>query len=93
MEKILGRRRRFDRQPWVAGLSVSVGLINLFPIPLFDGGHLMFYGIESLRGAPLSQRAQEIGLRIGLAFVLMLMVFATYNDIQRVFALLHRIWS
>jgi regulator of sigma E protease len=75
---------------WVAGLSVSVGLINLFPIPAFDGGHLLFYGIESVRGTPLSARTQELGLRIGLAFILLLAVFATYNDI---FAVLHRIWS
>jgi len=75
---------------WVAGLSVSVGLINLLPIPAFDGGHLLFYGIESVRGTPLSPRTQELGLRIGLAFILLLAVFATYNDI---FAVLHRIWS
>jgi regulator of sigma E protease len=62
-------------------LSVSIGLLNLFPIPLLDGGHLLFYGIEAARGRPLSDRAQEIGFRIGLAIVLMLMVFATFNDI------------
>jgi regulator of sigma E protease len=65
----------------VAVLSVSIGLINLFPIPLLDGGHLLFYGIEAARGRPLSERAQEIGFRIGLAIVLMLMLFATWNDI------------
>ena len=65
----------------VAVLSVSIGLINLFPIPLLDGGHLLFYGIEALRGRPLSERAQEIGFRIGLAIVMMLMIFATWNDI------------
>ena len=65
----------------IAVLSVSIGLINLFPIPLLDGGHLMFYGIEALRGRPLSDRAQEIGFRIGLAIVVMLMLFATWNDI------------
>jgi regulator of sigma E protease len=64
-------------------LSVSIGLLNLFPIPLLDGGHLLFYGIEKLRGRPLSERAQEVGFRIGLAVVVMLMVFATYNDISR----------
>ena len=62
-------------------LSVSIGLLNLFPIPLLDGGHLLFYLIEAVRGRPLSERAQEMGFRIGLAFVLMLMVFATFNDI------------
>lgn len=62
-------------------LSVSIGLLNLFPIPLLDGGHLMYYSIEAIRGRPLSERAQEVGFRIGLALVLMLMIFATYNDI------------
>ena len=64
-------------------LSISIGLLNLFPIPLLDGGHLLFYAIEKLRGRPLSDRAQEFGFRIGLAVVLMLMIFATYNDISR----------
>ena len=66
-----------------AVLSISIGLLNLFPIPLLDGGHLLFYAIEKLRGRPLSDRAQEFGFRIGLAVVLMLMIFATYNDISR----------
>jgi regulator of sigma E protease len=64
-----------------AVLSVSIGLLNLFPIPLLDGGHLLFYGIEALRGRPLSERSQEIGFRIGFAIVVMLMIFATFNDI------------
>ncbi|UYO51988.1 RIP metalloprotease RseP [Rhodopseudomonas palustris] len=64
-----------------AVLSISIGLLNLFPVPLLDGGHLLFYGIEAARGRPLSERAQEVGFRIGLALVLMLMMFATYNDI------------
>jgi regulator of sigma E protease len=64
-----------------AVLSVSIGLLNLFPIPLLDGGHLLFYLIEAVRGRPLSERAQEVGFRIGLAIVLMLMIFATFNDI------------
>lgn len=62
-------------------LSVSIGLINLFPIPMLDGGHLLFYAIEAVRGRPLSERTQEIGFRIGLALVLMLMIFATWNDV------------
>jgi regulator of sigma E protease len=65
----------------VAVLSVSIGLINLFPIPMLDGGHLLFYAIEAARGRPLSDRAQEIGFRIGFAIVAMLMLFATWNDI------------
>ncbi len=64
-----------------AVLSVSIGLLNLFPIPLLDGGHLLFYSIEAMRGRPLSERAQEVGFRIGLAIVVMLMIFATFNDI------------
>ena len=64
-----------------AVLSVSIGLLNLFPIPLLDGGHLLFYVIEAIRGRPLSERAQELGFRIGLAIVVMLMIFATFNDI------------
>src|SRR5262249_25986311 len=64
-----------------AVLSVSIGLLNLFPIPLLDGGHLLFYAIEAIRGRPLSERAQEVGFRIGLAIVVMLMIFATFNDI------------
>jgi regulator of sigma E protease len=62
-------------------LSASIGLLNLFPIPLLDGGHLLFYAIETVRGRPLSERAQEFGFRIGLAIVVMLMLFATKNDI------------
>ena len=64
-----------------AVLSISIGLLNLFPIPLLDGGHLLFYLIEGIRGRPLSERAQELGFRIGLAIVVMLMIFATFNDI------------
>jgi len=64
-----------------AVLSISIGLLNLFPVPLLDGGHLLFYAVEAVRGRPLSERAQEMGFRVGLGLVLMLMVFATYNDI------------
>ncbi len=64
-----------------AVLSVSIGLLNLFPVPLLDGGHLLFYAIEAVRGKPLSERAQELGFRIGFALVVMLMIFATFNDI------------
>jgi regulator of sigma E protease len=64
-----------------AVLSVSIGLLNLFPVPLLDGGHLLFYSIEAARGRPLSERAQEIGFRIGFALVVMLMIFTVFNDI------------
>lgn len=65
----------------MALLSVNLGLINLFPIPVLDGGHLLFYAAEAIRGRPLGQRAQEYGFRLGLALVLTLMVFATWNDL------------
>jgi regulator of sigma E protease len=70
-----------------AVLSISIGLLNLFPVPLLDGGHLLFYAVEAVRGRPLSERAQELGFRIGLALVLMLMMFATYNDVLHLAAL------
>jgi len=66
-----------------AWFSVSVGLMNLLPVPLLDGGHLAFYAFEGLRGRPLSERAQEIGLRIGIALVALLVVFTTSHDILR----------
>ena len=66
---------------WIAIISINIGLLNLFPIPLLDGGHLLFYGIEAIRGRPLSERTLEIGFRIGFALVIMLMIFATKNDV------------
>jgi regulator of sigma E protease len=66
---------------FLAILSLNLGFINLFPVPLLDGGHLLFYAIESARGRPLSERAQEWGLRVGLALVLALMLFVSWNDI------------
>ncbi len=65
----------------MAKLSINLGLLNLFPIPLLDGGHLVFYAAEAIRGRPLGERAQEWGMRVGVAFVLGLMVFATWNDL------------
>ncbi len=65
-----------------AVLSVSIGLLNLMPVPVLDGGHLVFYAIEAIRGKPLGAGAQEVAFRIGLAMVLSLMVFATWNDIS-----------
>jgi regulator of sigma E protease len=65
-----------------AVLSVSIGLLNLMPVPVLDGGHLMFYAIEAVRGKPLGMGAQDIAFRIGLVMVLSLMVFATWNDIS-----------
>jgi regulator of sigma E protease len=66
---------------FMALLSVNLGLINLFPVPMLDGGHLMFFMFEAIRGRPLAEKAQEYSLRIGLALVLSLMVFVTINDI------------
>lgn len=68
-----------------AVLSVSIGLLNLFPIPMLDGGHLLYYGIEAVRGRPLGERAQELGFRIGFVFVVGLMLFATWNDLTKFF--------
>ena len=65
--------------------SITLGLINLFPIPVLDGGHLAFYALEAIRGRPLGERAQEYGFKIGLALVLSLMIFVMVND------LLHRV--
>jgi regulator of sigma E protease len=66
---------------FLAVLSINLGLINLFPVPVLDGGHLLFYAAEAVRGKPLGPRTQEYGFRIGLAVVLTLMVFATWNDL------------
>ncbi len=66
-----------------AVLSVSIGLLNLFPIPVLDGGHLLYYGIEAIRGKPLSDRVLQAGFKFGLAAVLMLMIFATWNDLMQ----------
>ncbi|MCB8838570.1 RIP metalloprotease RseP [Aurantimonas sp. VKM B-3413] len=66
----------------VALLSVSIGILNLLPVPMLDGGHLLYYACEAVRGRPLSARVQEIGFRIGLALVMLLMIFAFWNDIS-----------
>ena len=68
----------------MALLSINLGLINLFPIPMLDGGHLLFYIFEAVRGKPLGERAQEYGFRIGLAMVLGLLLFVTWNDLMRI---------
>ena len=67
----------------VAFISVSIGLINLFPIPLLDGGHLLYYGCEVVLGRPLGERAQDVGFRVGLALVVCLFIFLTWNDLVR----------
>jgi len=67
----------------VAVLSVSIGLANLFPIPLLDGGHLLYYACEAVLGRPLGERAQDVGFRLGLVLVLGLMLLTTWNDLAR----------
>ena len=64
-------------------ISISIGLLNLFPIPVLDGGHLLYYGCEAVLGRPLGEKAQEVGFRVGLALVLGLMLLATFNDLVR----------
>ena len=66
---------------FLAVVSINLGLVNLFPIPMLDGGHLLFYVCEAIRGKPLGERVQEYGFRMGLALVVALMVFATWNDL------------
>ncbi len=69
-----------------AVLSVSIGFVNLLPIPMLDGGHLLFYAIEAMRGKPLGEKAQEIGFKLGMALVLALMLATTFNDILHLFS-------
>ncbi|HTN34697.1 MAG TPA: site-2 protease family protein, partial [Marinobacter sp.] len=68
---------------FLAYLSISLGVLNLLPIPVLDGGHILYYTIESVRGKPVSDATQALGLRIGMALILTLMVFALYNDLMR----------
>ncbi|WP_372966227.1 RIP metalloprotease RseP [Marinobacter sp.] len=68
---------------FLAYLSVSLGVLNLLPVPVLDGGHIVYYTIEAIRRKPLSEKTQELGLRIGMALILTLMVFALYNDLMR----------
>ena len=75
----------YDLVQIVALLSVSIGLINLFPVPMLDGGHLLYYAIEAVRGRPLGANAQEWGFKVGFALVLALLLFAFWNDLARYF--------
>jgi regulator of sigma E protease len=68
---------------FLALVSISLGVLNLLPVPLLDGGHLLYYMFEVLVGRPLSDGAMEIGQRVGMGFLLLLMAFAFYNDISR----------
>lgn len=71
---------------FLALISISLGVLNLLPIPLLDGGHLMYYVVEIIKGSPVSERAMEFGQRVGLALLLVIMAFAFYNDINRLFS-------
>jgi regulator of sigma E protease len=68
---------------FIALISISLGVLNLLPIPLLDGGHLMYYMFELVKGSPVSERTMEIGQQVGMALLFTLMVFALYNDITR----------
>lgn len=67
---------------FIAMLSANLGLINLFPIPMLDGGHLLFYGVEAIRGKPLSMKVREIALQTGLMLVIALFLYTAYNDVR-----------
>ncbi|MBS0336023.1 MAG: RIP metalloprotease RseP [Proteobacteria bacterium] len=71
---------------FLALISISLGVLNLLPIPLLDGGHLMYYCLEILKGSPVSERAMELGQRVGLTLLLVMMAFAFYNDLNRLFS-------
>jgi len=84
-----GQSAQLGLAPYLAFLaliSISLGVLNLLPIPMLDGGHLMYYSVEILKGSPVSERVMELGQRIGLALLLCLMAFAFYNDINRLFS-------
>ena len=71
---------------FLALISISLGVLNLLPIPLLDGGHLMYYSVEIIKGSPVSERAMEFGQRVGMALLLIVMAFAFYNDLNRLFS-------
>jgi regulator of sigma E protease len=71
---------------FLALISISLGVLNLLPIPLLDGGHLLYYAVEIFKGSPVSERAVELGQRLGLTLLLFLMAFAIFNDFNRLFA-------
>ena len=83
--KITGQVAEYGLVPFMsimAYISISLGMINLFPIPMLDGGHLMFYFFEKILGRPLSQKTQEGFFRIGLFLLFSLMFFVTFNDLK-----------
>jgi len=70
---------------FLALISISLGVLNLLPVPLLDGGHLMYYAVEIIKGSPVSERTLEMGQRVGMIVLFGLMAFAIYNDIHRLF--------
>lgn len=84
MAEVTARVAELGMEPllrWIAFISANVGFLNLLPIPVLDGGHLLFYSIEAVRRKPLGERFQQIGFQIGLAMILMLMIFVNFNDL------------
>lgn len=79
-----GRELLFTIAYFIAVLSAGIGLVNLFPLPMLDGGHLMFYGIEALRGRPASEKFMEYSFRAGFAIVMLLFAFTLYNDARKI---------
>ena len=68
----------------MALISINLFLLNLFPIPVLDGGHLLFFSIEAVKGTPVSLKTMELANQVGMAFILLLVVFTLYNDISRI---------
>ena len=84
--EVAGQTAKIGWQPYIeflALVSISLGVMNLLPVPVLDGGHLVYYTAELLRGKPLNQRVQDWGLRFGLAMMLAMMFLAFFNDITR----------
>src|SRR4030095_7346099 len=83
---------QFAQMGWLSAvtllalISLSLAVLNLLPIPLLDGGHLLYYAVEIIRGSPVSERVMELGQSVGLALLLLMMAFAFYNDINRLFS-------
>ena len=83
-----GQTAQIGWQPYLeflALVSLSLGIMNLLPVPVLDGGHLVYYTAELVRGKPLSQQTQELGVRFGVALMLIMMILAFFNDITRIF--------
>ncbi len=87
MAEVTARVAELGLEPmlrWIAFISANIGFLNLLPIPVLDGGHLLFYAYEAIRRKPASERMQQMGFQVGLALLMMLMVFVNFNDIMNV---------